>query len=713
VLANITPRFLRFAKADHAGRRFWVGLFFLLMVVLGWSIYSDYGFTRDESINRQRGIVTINYLGKLFNWPDWQNIDPLKQDARNRFEELSPTEAEHGAVFESASAAIEKLWFGNEIATERDVYRLRHLLIYLTFVGGVFALYQIAASRFADWRLGLLAALMLVLSPRIFGNAFFNSMDIVFLASFTLAANASLVFFLKPNWRLAFLGGLWSAIAFDVRNLGILVPALILALIFWQWLIKVVSRENKKDHSQSYLKPLFIYLITFIGVAILFWPWLWESPWERLWQAFVVMAHIPFELEVLYLGNIISSFAVPWHYVPVWIAISSPIIYLPFFVIGLGFTFFTFIKSPFLMGPNRAQLQDLFFTGLFLAPIVAVIVFHSALYDSWRHLFFVYPFFILLTLKGWVWFLGKIDPFIYLYRASVICFSLYLVFLGVWMFKAHPFESMYFNTLAGKDWKSHFDVDYWSLGSQKALEYVVRHDTKPFVKVGSVSQLTDFGGSRLMDSTEHGRLYGVHSPLLADYMIDIFRTNPAPFINSKNTYAPYHDIKIGDETIISIYKNQLNPPVPSVEIGEKIEFNKAAKGTYYLLGIGVASQLDIGWHYPENWGTWAAADKATLLIAKPSKDKPQTLTLEMNALVSPKHPIQRIEIRVGGGPIQNFALSKPAGNMITLDLSQQKRPTNYVEVEIRSLDRIAPKAIGIGQDERLLGFGLVAAYFEK
>ena len=126
----------------------------------------------------------------------------------------------------------------------------------------------------------------------------------------------------------------------------------------------------------------------------------------------------------------------------------------------------------------------------------------------------------------------------------------------------------------------------------------------------------------------------------------------------------------------------------------------------------MASRLDIGWHYPENWGTWAAADKATLLIAKPSKDKPQTLTLEMNALVSPKHPIQRIEIRVGGGPTQNFALSKPVGNMITLELSQQKRPTNYVEVEIRSLDRIAPKQINFGNDDRNLSVAIVSCFFQ-
>ena len=158
---------------------------------------------------------------------------------------------------------------------------------------------------------------------------------------------------------------------------------------------------------------------------------------------------------------------------------------------------------------------------------------------------------------------------------------------------------------------------------------------------------------------------------------------------------------------------QLNRSLPSVEIGEKIEFSKAARGTYFLLGIDMASRLGIGWYYPENWGTWAAADKATLLIPKPTGVKPKTLTLEMNALVSPKHPIQRIEIRVGGGPTQNFALSKPVGNIIALDLSQQKRPTNYVEIEIRSLDRIAPKAIGIGQDERLLGFGLISAYFDK
>jgi hypothetical protein len=55
--------------------------------------------------------------------------------------------------------------------------------------------------------------------------------------------------------------------------------------------------------------------------------------------------------------------------------------------------------------PSCAGGRSAAFIGL--GPLVVVVVLHSALYDGWRQLYFIYPVLLLLALRGlvtvWRW----------------------------------------------------------------------------------------------------------------------------------------------------------------------------------------------------------------------------------------------------------------------------------------------------------------------
>ena len=49
------------------GNKYLPFIFFLALFFLGISIYKDFGSPIDDFMNRQRGIVTLNYVGKIFD----------------------------------------------------------------------------------------------------------------------------------------------------------------------------------------------------------------------------------------------------------------------------------------------------------------------------------------------------------------------------------------------------------------------------------------------------------------------------------------------------------------------------------------------------------------------------------------------------------------------------------------------------------------------
>jgi hypothetical protein len=103
-----------------------VGLFFILLLLLGISRYRDYGISWDETKQRLTGAVTLKYLAEAFHVPasrvPWKERLPSLATYPDR---------DYGVAFEAPAFALEQLL---RLKDYRGVYMFRHLLTFLVFL---------------------------------------------------------------------------------------------------------------------------------------------------------------------------------------------------------------------------------------------------------------------------------------------------------------------------------------------------------------------------------------------------------------------------------------------------------------------------------------------------------------------------------------------------------------------------------------------------
>ena len=210
----------------------------------------------------------------------------------------------------------------------------------------------------------------------------------------------------------------------------------------------------------------------------------------------------------------------PWSYLPLWIAVSTPLLYLAFFVSGINF-----LMHRLWVSPSRSVLQqfDHYAVLVLLAvPILSVIVLHAVIYDSWRHLFYIYPLLILIAVHGLQCLLALLN--------RTLVFAVYLliainsVYLVYWMVYTHPHQNVYFNKMAHLLFtpiKHHFELDYWGLSYKQGLEYIISHDPRPVIVL--VQNLPGKLNMLIQKSEDRKRISIVSENADADYFITNFR----------------------------------------------------------------------------------------------------------------------------------------------------------------------------------------------
>jgi hypothetical protein len=517
-----------------------VGLFFILLLLLGISRYRDYGISWDESKQRLTGAVTLNYLAAAFHVPatrvPWKETFPSLATYPDR---------DYGVAFEAPAFALEQLF---RLKDYRDVYMFRHLLTFLVFLGGVYAVYRLALRRFADWRIGLLSALFLVLTPRFFAESFYNSKDIVFMAAFAAAMNTTISFVLRPRVATALLHALGTAVAIDVRIMALFLMVVSIAFL----MIRLIRRELPLNRT---LLLLVLYIVGTCAFVVVMWPYLWSRPLGHFVQAFKNMAHFRWGGEVRYMGALIQATALPWHYTFTWIGITTPLFYLLLFVVGVFVTCRRIVTRRTTLWQGDAELQDIVFLVLFFGPIVAVIAFHSVLYNGWRQLYFIYPSFLLLADRGWVAVWSRRPAWTGYKISLLVLTTISLLWTAMWMWKAHPLENVYFNVLAGKNVRARYEMDYWGLGYRKALEYILEHDNSPVITVWNDGFIPLAKSGFMLKAEDRGRISiqenkGIPYYLLINYY-GVKETDNAEF---GREYDLFYELKVGDEVVLSVFK---------------------------------------------------------------------------------------------------------------------------------------------------------------
>jgi hypothetical protein len=678
-------------------RKFVLGMFFSILIAVGVFVHRDYGMGVDEPIERANGMISLNYIADQFGISKLQNSDLLKT---YRFATLDTyKDRDYPVLFNLPAAFLE--WAFN-INDEQTVYWYRHLLNYLVCLAGVYAIFRIAERRFESWKVGIVTAALFILSPRFFAEMFYNSKDLIFLTFFAIATNSLIAFLLKPTHRLAIWHGVAFALAMNVRIMGVILVLVTISILCVQALKGSLIKK-------SFLGLLATFLVSTFIFTYLFWPWLWSNPIANLQQGFANMAHFRLTMAIPYLGQSILSTQVPWHFILVYIVVTTPIAYLFLFFIGVAVTLQKLWEAKWQIWANDLQLQDLIFLGLFCAPILAVITMHSVLYNGWRQMYFIYPAFLLLVMRGLIFLWDAFSNKLLVQKLSRGLITLVLgasmLLTAGWMIQVHPFQNLYFNILAGNNWNKDFEADYWALSHQRALKWILESDDRSVIRVTGVWQ-------DILPKVERSRIAKVDLVADADYVVD--GAGPALFPahqDREDGHTFVHQISIDKKGFSPISKrNEVVNPFRELKLNELIEFKAGGNGSSYLLAVGRQNQIGWGWGFPENWGTWSDGPQAKLLLPVPN-NKPSQLVLNVRPFVSAVHPSQNLKIWINQQLAGTYQLSAP-DSQVNIHLTEKMRERNYLEVLFQFDTYSSPKQLGLGEDERRLAIGLVSAQFK-
>jgi hypothetical protein len=519
-----------------------------LVLAVGLVNHRDYGISWDEPISRTNGLVTLKHLARVIA-PAWVEHDavlaelPALEDYRDR---------DYGVAFELPVAMLER---GLGLEDSREIFFLRHLLTFLVCSTALIAVFRMAERRFADFRVALLGAAFLSLSPRLFAESFYNDKDAVFMALFAVAMNASLGFALAPGVKTAVFAALATALAIDVRIMGVVLLPMTLGVV-------LLRGAQRKIAPRLAARSTGLYLTLTVVAVIACWPYLWPAPLGRFLEAWASMSKFRWDGAVLYFGKVYPASKLPWHYTLGWIAVTTPLLYLLSFFFGASVTLWRGISNVRSLSFSDAELEDLFYLGLFAGPILVTIVLRSVLYDGWRQTYFVYPAFLLLSLKGWVLLARGLRRWrgrrgdLALGLATVAS----LVSVAGWMRRAHPFESVYFNALVGGPRAQRFDVDYWGVGNRRALEFLAAHDPGAELVLWQASSTALDNSLLLLPSAERPRFTLADSerpPRNARYAFTNFRYE-SPLLQEIGAKKVLYQTIVDGQPIHTVY--ELPPP---------------------------------------------------------------------------------------------------------------------------------------------------------
>ena len=274
------------------------------------------------------------------------------------------------------------------VQTQPLFWELRHLYIRGLFILAGFCLYLII-KRVTHSNFVILIGLMLfLLHPRVSADSFYNIKDSIFLSTFVITTYFLFKFIHTPSTKNIIVLGIMSAITVNVRMMGVLIPVYFL----------LYSILNYNRNFREIFKTLFIYLSVFSLTLYLLWPSIWGNPFNIFINNFNLFSrYTTWAGFVLFNGSLISAQKLPLNYIPTWIFITSPLAHIFLWCLGL-------LVFPLKLIRNfkREWLGSpiLFSYYCIVVSYVAIIIFKSTLYDSWRHLQYIFPSLIIIGIYG-------------------------------------------------------------------------------------------------------------------------------------------------------------------------------------------------------------------------------------------------------------------------------------------------------------------------
>ncbi|MFZ5801788.1 MAG: glycosyltransferase family 39 protein [Candidatus Omnitrophota bacterium] len=507
----------------------WRNAFFVLasvLVILMPLLSRDYGITWDEWTNANNGLLGLRYL---LSWGQDRSF--------------LTGYMESGVMYSHLFYSLVGFFFGLSTGSpvhfvQGGLFEFKNILPFFHFSHWMNSLFGftamgfagLLAKRIAGWRAAVLALLFMAFSPRFFGSSMNNPKDIPFAATYVVAVyflSGILRSFPKISWKDAIGFSLGTGLAIGTRIGGFL-PIFYLVLFCGILSLKTLWKPHVdfRELTRPWIAIGLISLAGF-GIGLLFWPYGQLNPWVNPLLALGKMSKFDYwSGEILFEGKFFKEGTLPWYYIPKWILISAPLHFLAGFFIAVPALW----RWPKTFAPRL--WASLALMGIF--PILFVIVRNSIIYDSWRHLYFIYPLLVVLAALGWEWLFRQCALKKWMAIAPGILLAGMLLEPAVWMIRNHPNEYVYFNPLVGgiRGAAGHYETDYWGNclreASEKLLEDQRLHPEDPAAVVrseGAIMATYPFLRAALGD-----RYYPF------GYPIDFLRSKPYLYVKTAPPY---------------------------------------------------------------------------------------------------------------------------------------------------------------------------------
>lgn len=527
-------------KQKTAGMRCWQiasFVFFTGLLITGFMVFKDYGISSDEPNERENGFVSVHFLASYIEEellePD--PYIPKLSTYRYRY---------YGVAYQVPLALIEN----NTMLRGQDIWYFRHLANFLFFFLGVAAFFHLVTEYFEDARYGLIGALSLVMTPRIFAHAFFNPKDTVFLAAFTIAFYFCARFWRNKSYLNSILAAITCAFAANIRVIAIALIVITLGI----YMVDLFCKREK-----SGWKPILVSLTLFGILMIGFWPASWQNPLVYLGQAIRLFSDYTYwDFQLIYLGEYIRGADAPWHYLPVWMGITIPLPYILLFFVGLTAIITKSICGRKKLLTNHTSRMRLIFLGIFLVPPGLAILLRSTLYNSWRHFQFIYPAFLVICLIGLRFLFSSVDktaikkPLSISVLAFLILCGNFALLTGFWMVRFHPHQAVYFNHIGYLLGRENFERDYWRISVKEGLEYLLAQEPSENITICMESQFENPEFLMILPEDQRARLDVITDPTYfyaCDYAVNTYRR-----LDEFECDTSFYKVGVDDLNILSI-----------------------------------------------------------------------------------------------------------------------------------------------------------------
>jgi hypothetical protein len=521
---------------------------FTLIFIIGLVVYKDYGLTIDDEIYRKNGELYFEYI-KLLLFTD---IPVSIKDLSEKL--IGPNNPFAAPILFELPLAFFSFILNK--TTTKEIYTLSHLANFLIFYTSLFFFYKLVKKEFNSTFYGITSIILLFFTPRVFAESFYNSRDIFFLSIFIFYIYSVKIFLEKENFKSLIYLSLTSALLIYAKVVGIVPPIVFLFIYFLNSIIK-------NSIPAKVVKNIFLIILLIILFIFLLWPFLWDNPIKNLAYSFqsTISEQNNHSIITYYLGEYISSTNTPWHYRLVWFIITTPTLIVFFFLIGFIKILISMVKGILNIDKdnedpwkNKDELFIFYLLFLLISIFFVVIKFNTSHFNSWRHLYFLYPTIILFSIFGFH-FLKKIlkNKFFSIFMYLLISLNAFYVFY--WIYSWHPYQYIYFNLLSKNYAQKNFDLDYWGLSNINSIKYILKNNKKFPVKISTISYSSLNEGTLLLDEDEKKKIIIEYDIKNADFLIDNYMKNSRKnFIINSNEYIKYFEIIVDGTPINTVYK---------------------------------------------------------------------------------------------------------------------------------------------------------------